>query len=168
VAPSEEEKSEPMNFGGERSEADTNRDTDFKPTATSDLQVTKLDTYDEPHQNEGLGNGVMFGKQNVDFIDAVGNESRTISDHRMDIVKENDQNHFVSLLVDVTEVNNILSLSGDGNGFYTAFVHDTDGGEEVDPLAQRELTDGILSLEQRRAGEETAASSDSGNETVRF
>lgn len=108
VAPSEEEKSEPMNFGGESSEADTNRDTDFKPTATSDSQVTKLDTYDEPHQNEGLG---------------------------------------------------------DGNGFYTAFVHDTDGGEEVDPLAQRELTDGILSLEQRRAGEETAASSDSGNET---
>lgn len=105
---SEEEKPEHMNFGVESIEADTNRDTDFKPTDGSDLQVTKLNTCDEPQKNEGLG---------------------------------------------------------DGNGHSTAFVHDTDGGQEFDPLVQGKLRDGILPLEQRRAGEETATSSDSGNET---
>lgn len=104
---SEEEKSLHLNFGVENIDADTNRDSDFKPSATSDSQDTKLDTCDELHKNEGLG---------------------------------------------------------DGNGLYTAFVHDTDGGQGVDPLAQGELSDERLSLEQRTAGEEIAASSDSGNE----
>lgn len=103
---SEEENSLHLNFGVESIDADTNKDSNFKPTATSDSQE-KLDTCDELHKNEGLG---------------------------------------------------------DGNGLYTAFVHDTDGGQEVDPLAEGELSDGRLSLEQRTAGEEMATSSESGNE----